>query len=197
MTECVPVQVCEPCAWDASDGWVFRRRPVWVSVWVIRGGGYSPEHLSPPRASALCSQAPGGRDGCLHVHGLLLLDQACPLHGEGTARQSHGERVLQRQLSHQLAVLLGLSQDLEETWGGCQGQQRGRRAQSPSRAARVPNEPSPSLLQFGPTSAQLRRCHSSPRPENTDDDSCPGLLLHGAAERLHVTHGVCKVPPSF
>ena len=39
MTECVPVQLCEPCAQDAADVWVFGHRPVWVSVWVMRGGG--------------------------------------------------------------------------------------------------------------------------------------------------------------
>ena len=154
--------------------------------------GTCPLHERP-----LSAPGPGGRDGHLHVHSLLLLNQACSLHSEGAARQRHSERVLQRYLSHQLAVLLGLSQDLEETRGGCHGQQRERGAQSRSRAGRVPNEPFPSPLQFGPMSAQLRRCHSSPRPENTDDDSCPGLLLHGGAERLHVTHGMCKVPPSF
>ena len=154
--------------------------------------GTRPLHERPPSAPG-----PGGRDGHLRIHRLLPLDQARPLHSEGAARQRLGERVPQRHLSHQLAVLLGLSQDLEETRGGCQGQQRVRGAQSPSRSGRVPNEPGPSLQQFGPMSAQLRRCHSSPRPENTDDDSCPGLLRHGGAERLHVTHGMCKVPPSF
>lgn len=49
----------------------------------------------------------------VHLHRLLFLGQASPLHSEDTVIQGIRKWVLQGHLSHQFAVLLGLPQDLK------------------------------------------------------------------------------------
>ena len=84
------------CAHNAANVWVFGRRHggilggcvggcvgrmkrglrAWVQCW---RAPFPPQHLpSAPRP-------PGWRDQHLHFHGLLLVGQARPLHGEGAA----------------------------------------------------------------------------------------------------------------
>lgn len=89
-----------------------RRAPGQGSPW---GGSASSDY---PLPSSPCLKWSNQH---LHLHRLLVLGQASSFHGEDTTQQRHRERILQRHLSNQLAVLLGLPQDLREGVGQGEG----------------------------------------------------------------------------
>jgi hypothetical protein len=104
----VRVERSPPCG---HSGLGFRVGGIQVSRlvdWATGWAGFSSlaSWLQPPPPQNLGSQY-------IHFHRLLLLGQASPLHSEDAVIQGIGKWVLQGHLSHQFAVLLGFSQDLE------------------------------------------------------------------------------------